>query len=155
MHSVSILLASTVMLAARVRLGNVACPILVATCMHAQLLQLCPTLCNPMNCGPQVLCPRDSPGKNTGVDCHTLLQGIFPTQGLNSWLPVSPALLEDSLPTEPLRKPLVIPCPTKYWEFYTSKVEREIEDKKSLFCHNLFSVRWFKFEISDFLFRSS
>ena len=24
-----------------------------------------------------------SPGKNTGVGCHALLQGIFPTQGLN------------------------------------------------------------------------
>ena len=31
----------------------------------------------------RVLCPRDSPGKNTGVGCHALLQGIFPTQGLN------------------------------------------------------------------------
>ena len=29
------------------------------------------------------LCPWDSPGKNTGVDCHALLQGIFPTQGSN------------------------------------------------------------------------
>jgi len=29
---------------------------------------------------------RDSPGKNTGVGCHALLQGIFPTQGLNSGL---------------------------------------------------------------------
>ena len=29
----------------------------------------------------------DSPGKNTGVDCHALLQGIFPTQGLNPGLP--------------------------------------------------------------------
>ena len=27
--------------------------------------------------------PRDSPGKNIGVGCHFLLQGIFPTQGLN------------------------------------------------------------------------
>ena len=27
------------------------------------------------------LCPWDSPGKNTGVGCHALLQGIFPTQG--------------------------------------------------------------------------
>ena len=26
------------------------------------------------------------PGKNTGVDCHALLQGIFPTQGLNPHL---------------------------------------------------------------------
>ena len=34
------------------------------------------------------LCPWDFPGKNTGVDCHFLLQGIFPTQGSNhsSWI---------------------------------------------------------------------
>ena len=31
----------------------------------------------------RLLCPWDSPGKNTGVDCHSLLQSIFPTQGLN------------------------------------------------------------------------
>ena len=29
------------------------------------------------------LCPWDLPGKSTGVGCHFLLQGIFPTQGLN------------------------------------------------------------------------
>jgi len=29
---------------------------------------------------------RDSPGKNTGMGCHALLQGIFPTQGLNTGL---------------------------------------------------------------------
>ena len=29
----------------------------------------------------------DSPGKNTGMSCHALLQGIFPTQGLNPGLP--------------------------------------------------------------------
>ena len=33
------------------------------------------------------LCLWDSPGKNTGVDCHSHFQGIFPTQGLNSGLP--------------------------------------------------------------------
>ena len=27
------------------------------------------------------LCPRGFPGKNTGVGCHFLLQGVFPTQG--------------------------------------------------------------------------
>ena len=46
---------------------------------------LCPSLCNPMG-GLQparLLCSRDFPGKNTGVGCHFLLQGIFPTQGLN------------------------------------------------------------------------
>ena len=34
-----------------------------------------------------LFCPWNSPGKNTGVGCHFLLQGIFPTQGLNSSLP--------------------------------------------------------------------
>ena len=29
----------------------------------------------------RLLCPWDSPGQNTGVGCHALLQGIFPTQG--------------------------------------------------------------------------
>ena len=31
----------------------------------------------------RLLCPWDSPDKNTGVDCHYLLQRIFLTQGLN------------------------------------------------------------------------
>ena len=31
----------------------------------------------------RLLCPWDSPGKNTGKDSHSLLQGIFPTKGLN------------------------------------------------------------------------
>ena len=29
------------------------------------------------------LCPWDFPGKNTGMGCHFLLQGIFPTEGSN------------------------------------------------------------------------
>ena len=52
--------------------------------MHAKSLQLCLTLCNPMGCSPPGSSVHgDSPGKNTGVGCHALLQGIFPTQGLN------------------------------------------------------------------------
>ena len=35
----------------------------------------------------RLLCPWDSPGRNTGVGCHALLQGIFPTQGSNPGLP--------------------------------------------------------------------
>ena len=31
----------------------------------------------------RLLCPWDSPGKNTGVSCHFLPQRIFPTQGSN------------------------------------------------------------------------
>ena len=35
----------------------------------------------------RLLCPWDFPGNNTGVGCHFLLQGIFPTQGSNPSLP--------------------------------------------------------------------
>ena len=50
---------------------------------------LCLQLCDPMDGsqpGSSVL--GHSPGKNAGVGCHALLQGIFPTQGLNhiSWV---------------------------------------------------------------------
>ena len=49
--------------------------------------QSCPTLCNPMDCSPPGSSVHgDSPGKRTGVDGHALLQGIFPTQGLNPGL---------------------------------------------------------------------
>ena len=50
--------------------------------------QLCPTLCDSMDCSPPCSSVRgDSPGKNNGVSCHALLQGIFSTQGSNSGLP--------------------------------------------------------------------
>ena len=34
----------------------------------------------------RLLCPWDSPGKNTGVGCHSLFQGIFLTQESNAGL---------------------------------------------------------------------
>ena len=43
---------------------------------------LCLTLCDPMDCSP----PWNSPGKNTGVGSHSLLQGIFLIHGLNPCL---------------------------------------------------------------------
>ena len=56
-----------------------------------------------MDCSlPRLLHPWDFPGKSTGVGCHCLLQGIFPTQGSN------PGLLhcrQDTLTSEPPGKP--------------------------------------------------
>ena len=52
----------------------------VCVCVCAQSLQSGPTLCDPMDYSPPVSSVnRDSPGKNTGVGCHTLFQGILPT----------------------------------------------------------------------------
>ena len=50
--------------------------------------QSCPSLCDPTDYSPPDSSVHgDSPSKNTGVGCHTLLQGIFPTQESNQGLP--------------------------------------------------------------------
>ena len=72
-------------------------------CVHAKSLQPCPTLCDPMDYSPPgSFSPWDSPGKNIGVGCHALLQGIFPTQGLN---PCLLSLLHGQVDSLPLVSP--------------------------------------------------
>ena len=45
------------------------------------VVQPSPTLFNPMDCSQTASSVHeDFPGKNTGVGCHALLQGLFPTQ---------------------------------------------------------------------------
>ena len=48
-----------------------------------KVAQSCPTLCDPHG----LHSPWNSPGQNTGVGIHSLLQGIFPTQGSNPGFP--------------------------------------------------------------------
>ena len=53
-------------------------------CMWTKSIQSCLTLCNPMDCSPRGSSVHgDSPGKNTGMGCHALLQGILPAQEWN------------------------------------------------------------------------
>ena len=58
---------------------------LLCECMrsHFHCVQL---LVTPRTVDPRLLCPWNSSGKNTGVGCHALLQGIFPTEGSNPGL---------------------------------------------------------------------
>ena len=58
----------------------------------------------------------DSPGKNTGVNCHPLLQGIFLTQEPESLM--SPALAAGSLPLAPPGKP---PRQFTYWQISSQR----------------------------------
>ena len=52
--------------------------------MHAQSFTSVMSPCDPMDFSPPVSSVHeDFPGKNTGVGCCALFQGIFPTQGLN------------------------------------------------------------------------
>ena len=59
------------------------------TCIHIciccyLIAESCPTLLQLQGLYPtRFLYPWNFPGKDTGVGCHFLLQGIFPTQGLN------------------------------------------------------------------------
>ena len=52
-------------------------PCLPDTAAAAKPLQSCPTLCDPIDGSPPASpVPGDSPGKNTGVGCHFLLQCV-------------------------------------------------------------------------------
>ena len=53
---------------------------------HVRLFATPWTIAHQARLSMRLQCPWDSPGKNTGVGCHFLLQGIFPTQGSNPGL---------------------------------------------------------------------
>ena len=67
-----------------------------------------PALHKPVD-GSTPGCPWDSPGKNTGVGCHALIQRIFPTQGPNSCLLYLLYCQASSLPLVLPGKPLLLP----------------------------------------------
>ena len=79
-------------------------PRMCAKCTCAKLFQSCSTLCDHMDYSQ----PWDFPGKNTGVVCHALLQGIFLTQGVNLHLLCLLHWQADSLPLAPPGKPSVL-----------------------------------------------
>ena len=69
------------------------------------------SFCDPMDYSLHGSSVHDFPGKNTGVGCHFLLQGIFPTQGWN-WHLLHWQM--DSLPLSQLGRPILL------WSFYFS-----------------------------------
>ena len=77
----------------------------------------------------RLLCPWGSPGKNTGVGSHSLLQGIFLTQGSN------PCLLhwqEDSLPLSHLGSLTAYSSPLKMSDRWCDQI---------IYCSNWTSLR--------------
>ena len=76
----------------------------------------------------KLLCPWEFPGKNTGVGCHSLLQGIFPTQGIK---PASPALAGGFFTSEP---PGMAHLPRhESWSIYVSN--SQTSEAKSKYHH--------------------
>ena len=73
-------------------------------CVLCLVAQSCPALCDPMDRRPPGSSVHgDSPGKNTGVGCHALLQGNLPNPGIK---PRFPTLQVDSLLSESPGKPM-------------------------------------------------
>ena len=61
---------------------------LICASVLCLITQLCPTLWGPMDCSPPGSSAHgDSPGKNTGMSCHALLQGILPNRGIEPRCP--------------------------------------------------------------------
>ena len=111
-------------------------------CMCSNSLQSCLTLWPYGLYSARLLCPWDFPGKNTGVGCHAILQGIFPTQGIELTFPVSPVLEAGSSPLVPPGKPRL------------SGVEStNLRLALSLFCYGAvtFPVRASGIDVSVFL----
>ena len=82
--------------------------------VRAKSLQLCPTLWDLLDYPARLLCPWDSPGKNTGVGCCALLQGIFLSQGLKLNLLCLQHWQVDSFP--PVATLMLIP----YWKSFSA-----------------------------------
>ena len=59
-------------------------------CKRAKSLQLCPSLCDSVNCSLPGLCPWDSSGKHTGVGEDP--PGDLPNPGVRPASLTSPAL---------------------------------------------------------------
>ena len=70
------------------------------------------------------LCPWDSPGKNIGLGCHSLLQGIFPMQGLNMGLLHCRQILYSLSPRE-----------TQVERRYQRKILKEVPQAKGKWYH--------------------
>ena len=93
--------------------------------LACSVTQSCLTLCNPIDCSP----PGSSvhgifPGKDTGVGCHFLLQGIFPTRGWNRSLLCLLRWQAGSLPPAPRRKLLVLLRAWQGWQTTASSISR-------------------------------
>ena len=91
----------------------------------------------------RLLCPWNSPGKNTGVSCHFLLQRIFPTQG---WMWPNPHCRWMLLPSELLGNPMVL---SKHSESRQRLLKIFILSEKARHNHTVFKGTYLKCKQKD------
>ena len=127
---------------------------------------MCLTLCDPMDCSPaRLFCPRNTPGKNTGMDCHSLLKGIFPTQASNpgllhsrqifyhlshQWSPYEPFVI-DKTPLLKLQKDRCNFVVTKLQKLEQTLWNARSKDKDFYGLESLVNI-WFQFMVLPLFF---
>ena len=79
--------------------------------MCGRSLQWCLTLCSSELQLTRLLCPWNSPNKNTGMGCHSLFQGNLLNSGTEPAFPMSPALTGRFFTTRAIWKAPHTPTP--------------------------------------------
>ena len=67
----------------------------------------------------RLFCPWNFPGKNIGLSCHLLIQGIFPTQELNLHLLCLLHWQVESLPLGHLGSPIYMYVYAYFFKFFS------------------------------------
>ena len=89
----------------RIRYSYVRVAFLCVRCVYACVLSHVWLFATPWTTPTRFFCPWSFPGRNTGVSCHALLQGIFPTQESNRLLLCLMYWQSDYLPLRHLGSP--------------------------------------------------
>ena len=98
-----------------IELTEVCVCVCVCVCACARTFSHVQLFAAPLTVAHQTLLSMDFPGKNTGVGCCFLLQGIFPTQGSNLSLFMSPALAGGFLITSATSNDPPLPQRYSWW----------------------------------------
>ena len=107
----------------------------------AKSLQLCLALCDPIDSSPPGSCPWDSPGKNTGMGCHFLLQCAW------KWKVKVKSLSHVQLFATPWTEAYQAPPPIgfsrqEYWSGLLYIILKKLKHKKEEFCVDTF-LSWY------------
>ena len=133
--------------------GNmIIIPVIDAVCMHAKFFSCVWLFATPWTVACQASLSMDFPGKNTVVECHSLLQRISPTQALNLRLSRLLHWQAGSLPLSHLGSPIdMAPFPKDPDSLYTQCTCSQQRPKKrnnpqnlldQTRCHGRYAIPW-------------
>ena len=110
-------------------------------CVCVLVNQSCLTLCDPWTVAHKILCPWNSPGKNTGVGSHSLGEGNLPKLLRAKLCPTLCNTIDGSPPSSPI--PGILQARTLEWVAISfSNMWKWKVNVKSLSCVRLLATPW-------------